>query len=218
MKPLVGKFVTSVSAGDVVSTDGLPVIALVGRSNVGKSSLINTLVRKRVARSGGKPGTTRLINLYRIATPSSNVRPFLLVDLPGYGYARGGTKTRQSFQTMTDSFFKQVIVGVPGPATGQIQLAGVLLVVDVGHPGLESDKEALAWISRQRYPAVVVATKADRISRSMRTKMAKKHLETLHQSEDVSNSESPLLVTVSTETGENMPLLWKELKRLLRLL
>ena len=71
MKSLVGKFVTSVSAGDVVSTDGLPVIALVGRSNVGKSSLINTLVRKRVARSGGKPGTTRLINLYRIATPSS---------------------------------------------------------------------------------------------------------------------------------------------------
>ena len=217
MKPLVGKFVTSVSAGDVVPTDGLPAIALVGRSNVGKSSLINTLIRKRIARSGGKPGTTRLINLYRITTSPSNIRPFLLVDLPGYGYARGGTKARQSFQTLTDSFFEQVTVGVPDSATGRIQLAGVLLVVDVRHPGLESDTEALAWISRRRYPVVVVATKADRISRSTRIKMTKRHLEALHQS-DVSDSQLPLLVTVSTETGENMSLLWKELKRLLRLL
>ena len=217
MKPLPGKFVTSVSEGGVVPTEGLPVVALVGRSNVGKSSLINTLVRKRIARSGGKPGTTRLINLYRIETPSNDVRPFLLVDLPGYGYARGGTKARESFQALTDSFFRQVTVGIPGPATGQIQLAGVLLVVDVRHPGLESDKEALTWISRQRYPVIVVATKADRISRSRRTKMAERHLEALHQS-DVSDSQLPLLVTVSTETGENMSLLWKELKRLLRLL
>ena len=117
MKPLAGKFVTSVSEGGVVPTEGLPVVALVGRSNVGKSSLINTLVRKRIARSGGKPGTTRLINLYRIATPSSNVHPFLLVDLPGYGYARGGTKARESFQALTDSFFRQATVGIPGPAT-----------------------------------------------------------------------------------------------------
>jgi GTP-binding protein len=217
MTPLAGEFVTSVSTGGVVPADGLPAIVLVGRSNVGKSSLINTLVRKRVARSGGKPGTTRLINLYRIATPSSNIRPFLLVDLPGYGYARGGTKARQSFEILTDSFFKQVTVGVPGPATGQIQLAGVSLVVDVRHPGLESDREAFAWISRQRYPVVVVATKADRISRSTRTRMTKRHLEALHQS-DVSDSELPLLVTVSTKTGENMSLLWSELKRLLRLL
>ena len=217
MKPLAGEFVTSVSDGGVVPTDGLPAIALVGRSNVGKSSLINTLIRKRVARSGAKPGTTRLINLYRITTPPSNIRPFLLVDLPGYGYARGGTKARQYFQILTDSFFKQVTVGIPKPTTGQIQLAGVILVIDVRHPGLESDKEALAWISKQRYPAVVVATKADRISRSARSRMTKRHLETLQQS-DVSDSQSPLFVTVSTETGENMSLLWSELKRLLRLL
>jgi hypothetical protein len=82
-------FVTSAAAATDLPRDGLAEIALVGRSNVGKSSLINALVRQRVARTSGAPGKTRLANLYHVSRGTGE--PFYLVDLPGYGYARGGT-------------------------------------------------------------------------------------------------------------------------------
>src|SRR5580765_2131211 len=79
---------------------------MVGRSNVGKSSLINALVRQRVARTSAAPGKTRLANIYRVARGSS--RSFYLVDLPGYGYARGGERSAREFEELTRAFFGQV--------------------------------------------------------------------------------------------------------------
>ena len=78
----------SAAAAEDLPRDGTPEIAMVGRSNVGKSSLINALVRQRVARTSAAPGKTRLANIYRVARGAS--APLYLVDLPGYGYARGG--------------------------------------------------------------------------------------------------------------------------------
>ena len=228
MRPVSAEFVTSVAAGGQVPAAGLPVVALVGRSNVGKSSLINALVKRRIARSGSKPGTTRLINVYRVPTPPSGIRPFLLVDLPGYGYARGGTQARQTFDTLTSDFFNQVTVGTRTPGTPGVRLAGVLLVVDIRHPGLKSDLAALAWSIERQYPVVVVATKADRISRAASARASEAHLraiarpDTPTEAPDIKDPVTDLppvpMVTVSAETGENVGKVWSKLKEMIRLL
>lgn len=210
MKPISAEFVTSV-AGGVVPAAGLPIVALVGRSNVGKSSLINALVKRRIARSGGKPGTTRLVNVYRVATPPRAIKPFLFVDLPGYGYARGGGRSRQEFDTLTRSFFDQMTIATPESQAGCTVLAGVLLVVDVRHPGLESDVTALRWTQEQGYPAVVVATKTDRLSRTAAARQSRAHLKALADA----GAASVPLVTVSTATGDNLGQVWTRLKELL---
>src|SRR5437762_10552424 len=88
-------FVRSAASVDDLRRDGLAEIAFVGRSNVGKSSLINALVRQRLARTSAAPGKTRLVNVYRIARGAA--APFYLVDLPGYGYARGGHRAAEEF-------------------------------------------------------------------------------------------------------------------------
>src|SRR5437764_9516537 len=96
-------FVRSAASVDDLPRDGAAELALVGRSNVGKSSLINALVRQRMARSSAAPGKTRLANVYRVARGTA--QPFYLVDLPGYGYARGGAAAAREFEALTASLF-----------------------------------------------------------------------------------------------------------------
>ncbi|MYD70976.1 MAG: ribosome biogenesis GTP-binding protein YsxC [Acidobacteria bacterium] len=169
MKILDAAFVTSVPADGRLPPDCGPTVALVGRSNVGKSSLINTLTGRRIARAGQKPGTTRLANLYALHTSEPGGKPqrVTLADLPGYGYARGGGNARRQFDELTRTFFSQL--ARPDTAdrpVGTAWLAGALLVVDARHPGLDSDRDALAWLEDIGSPITVVATKIDRLSRS----------------------------------------------------
>ena len=122
-------------------TDGRPEIALVGRSNVGKSSLINALVRRVVARTSASPGKTRQVNVYRM-TPAGG-SPFYLMDLPGYGHTSGGKQAQREFGALTALYFGSRTS--PGDTRNHSRsdfvspLCAVVLAVDARHPGLAGD-------------------------------------------------------------------------------
>ena len=180
------EFVTSAAGAGDFPRDRLPEVALVGRSNVGKSSLINALVRRKVARTSAAPGKTRLANFYRVQRGTA--RALYLVDLPGYGYARGGDPAAREFNRLAEAYFARESAEI-----------GVLLLVDMRHPGLESDLEAWGWLRSQPRPAAVVGTKVDKLTRGERVRHSR-DLESLY---DV-----PVLLT-SAETGEGLDELWK---------
>jgi GTP-binding protein len=187
-------FVTSAASASDLPRGGFAEIVLVGRSNVGKSSLINALVRQKLARTSAEPGKTRLANVYRIARGSAPA--IHLVDLPGYGYARGlraggkGLTEPPTFDAIAQTVFARK------PAA--------LLLVDSRHPGLESDRAAWEWVSGAASVGAVVATKIDKLARGER-------IRALRQLESVFDA---VVVPVSAATGEGMDELWNLIDRL----
>jgi GTP-binding protein len=206
VKPRAVEFVRSaVSAADL-PRDLAPQLALVGRSNVGKSSLINALTRSRVARTAAAAGKTRELNLYAVELDHRDLRRLYLVDLPGYGYARGGDASAAMFAGLTSMYF-----GRPAPASGPpgddagYGPSGALLVVDARHPGLAQDLNAWAWLSRQSLAIAVVAAKIDKLSRAER-------MRALHVWETSLNAQ---VTPVSAATGEGLENLWTRIVSLL---
>ena len=188
------EFVTSAAGARDFPRDRLAELALVGRSNVGKSSLINALVGKSLARTSAAPGKTRLANFYRVQRGTS--RPLYLVDLPGYGYARGGDRTAREFNRLAEAYFARAVD----------QPIGVLLLVDSRHPGLESDLDAWAWARSLPCPSAVIGTKVDKLTRALRTR---------HAREFESLFEQPVPL-VSAMDGEGLDALWKMIASLPR--
>ncbi|MGI5912701.1 MAG: ribosome biogenesis GTP-binding protein YihA/YsxC [Syntrophomonadaceae bacterium] len=141
-------------AWNKLPTENQPEIALVGRSNVGKSSLINKIVnRKNLAKSSSIPGKTRTINFYLI----NNY--FNIVDLPGYGYARVAKAEQQKWGNIIENYLKN-----------RKQLRGVIHLIDIRHEPSEKDILMKDWLNHYEIPILIVATKADKISRSSRHK------------------------------------------------
>jgi GTP-binding protein len=139
---------------DQYPQNGLPEIALVGRSNVGKSSLINKLInRKNLARTSSQPGKTRTQNFYRIN------ELFYLVDLPGYGYAKASQDLRRQWGKMIEKYLLE-----------RKELQGVIQLIDIRHPPTEDDCYMQDWLAHHNFHRIVVATKADKISRGNRQK------------------------------------------------
>ena len=135
----------------------LPEIALAGRSNVGKSSLINCLVnRKSLARTSGTPGKTQTINYYLIN------KEFYLVDLPGYGYARASKDAQAAWAELIERYFQ---------TTQSLTKIGQL--VDLRHKPSKDDLQMYDWILAMGLPAIVIATKADKLKRSQLAGAAK---------------------------------------------
>jgi GTP-binding protein len=213
---IAATFVTSAATASGLPRDGLAEIAMVGRSNVGKSSLINALVSQRVARTSAAPGKTRLANVYRVARGGGG--PFYLVDLPGYGYARGGRGAAQEFEELARAYFsREGRVGRVGKNTellrdppdlpdplDTVPVLGALLLVDARHPGLASDLEAWRWLTTTVEGCAVVATKIDKLSRAERLRALKTNDAAF---------EDPVL-PVSASTGEGLDELWKLIERL----
>jgi GTP-binding protein len=158
-------FVLSAASAPDFPTTGLPEIAMVGRSNVGKSTLINALVKQKIARTSAAPGKTRLANYYLIEDK------FYLVDLPGYGYARGGPASAETFELLTQQYFD------PDVRPGR-RLGGVLHLIDGRHPGLDADQAAHRWLVRTEAAVAVVATKMDKLNRGERVQNLKLLAET----------------------------------------
>ncbi len=144
------EFVTSVADLKRLPKDGLPQIAFAGRSNVGKSSLLNTLCnRKKLALVSSTPGKTRLINFFRV---NNN---FYFVDLPGYGYAKVSKMMQESWKRLIESYLQS------SPA-----LCGVVVLTDIRLPVQPGDAQLIEVLSAQGMPLIVVGTKADKLSKS----------------------------------------------------
>jgi GTP-binding protein len=206
------QFVTSAAGAGDFPRDRLPEVALIGRSNVGKSTLINALARSVLARTSAAPGKTRLANFYRVRRGSGP--ELYLVDLPGYGYARGGNATSKEFNRLTEAYFARArgagrtdahgLAGNSPAADVQEKDIAALLLVDARHPGLESDLDAWEWLKTQPCPRGVVGTKVDKLTRAERMRNTRQ-LESLF---DV-----PALL-VSAQDGEGLEELWKLIARL----
>lgn len=149
MKINTAEFIISNSDVSKCPLERLPEYAFIGRSNVGKSSLINMLTNhKNLAKTSGKPGKTQLINHFKI---NSN---WFLVDLPGYGYARVSKKTKEVFQKFITDYFEK-----------REQLVCAFVLIDIRHEAQKIDLEFINYLGEIEVPFCIIFTKADKISR-----------------------------------------------------
>ena len=170
-------------------TDGIPEIALVGRSNVGKSSLTNALLNRRnFARTSSTPGKTRTINFYLIN------KEFFFVDLPGYGYAKVAKSEKDKWGQVMERYLQD-----------RDELCAIFLLVDIRHEPTADDKMMYDWIKYYGYDCVVVATKADKISRGQYLK----HLSVIRKKLQLEKDEKIIPVSSSKKTG--IEELWSEI-------
>lgn len=168
-----------------------PEIALAGRSNVGKSSLINRLInRKNLARTSAKPGKTQTLNYYHIN------KEFYFVDLPGYGFARVPKSVKDQWSKFVEQYLSK-----------RQQLQVVLQLVDLRHPPSKEDIAMFDWLGHFDIPRIVVATKADKVSRGQ----WQKHLKIIREDMKVPKDDVPLIL-FSSETGLGKEELWELLE------
>lgn len=169
----------------------LPEIAFAGRSNVGKSSLVNRLLRRRIARVSRTPGRTKTVNFYKV-----NDR-FVLADLPGYGFARAARQERHSWYRMVRSYL-----------TDSPQLRGVVLLLDVRHDPTRDDLEFMEFLAEAGLPVLIAVTKVDKVSSEDTARRLQGLSETLDVGEDQ-------LLAVSSRTGRGIPELERAIATLL---
>jgi GTP-binding protein len=193
MKITSAKCVVSAVGPDQYPKGGYPEIAFAGRSNVGKSSLINSLCSKHgLARTSGQPGKTQTINFFEI-----NERMYL-VDLPGYGYAEASKGKRREWGEFITEYLKN-----------SKRLALIIHLIDLRHEPMKNDIEAANWLLRLNIPYIIVGTKADKIVRGKRAAHTSAIRKGLNLPAHVPS------IAFSSETGEGRDELWRHVRDVL---
>lgn len=171
-----------------------PEIALAGRSNVGKSSLVNALVnRKNLARVGSTPGKTRVINFYNINDS------LMIADLPGYGYAKVSLAERENWGKLCETYLNT-----------RKQLKAIILLVDIRHEPSPDDRVMLGYVRESGRKFVVVANKADKVGRSE----IKKHMDNIRSALGLDEGVEVLPFSAIKKTG--VEALWQKIEEILR--
>lgn len=155
------KYITSAVKPEQYPVTGLPEIAFIGRSNVGKSSLINSLTRNNhLAKTSGTPGKTRTINFFAVQAKGSSeevlYRDFMLVDLPGYGYAKASKSDKKNWSSFIELYI-----------TKSEKLIKIYQLIDVRHNLMQNDRECFTWLCGLGVDVDIVFTKADKLSQSV---------------------------------------------------
>lgn len=182
MKIKSAEFVISNSEVSKCPDTKLPEYAFIGRSNVGKSSLINMLVnRKDLAKTSGRPGKTQLINHFLIN------KTWHLVDLPGYGYARVSKSVKKTFQKFITAYFEK-----------REQMLCAFVLVDIRHEPQSIDLEFMEWLGQHQIPFCIIFTKADKV----KPKALERHIEEYKQEMLQTWEEMPQYFVTSSTTGK----------------
>jgi GTP-binding protein len=188
---ITAEYVTSIARLDQMPSESLPEIALTGRSNVGKSSLINTLVGKPdLARTSSTPGRTQTLNYYRITPDEKIGKPFYLVDMPGYGFAQVSKGSRAQWLDLIDEYLNSRSV-----------LRCVMQIIDLRHTPQPLDQNMAQWLHDNEHNFVVVGTKADKIAKTKVGSM-------LTQAAKALSIDSKDAVAFSAQTGLGRDQLW----------
>jgi GTP-binding protein len=186
MRVQTAEFLLSAGRADQFPAGGRPEVAFAGRSNVGKSSLINRLLARRaLARTSSTPGRTRTINFYEVNGA------VLFVDLPGYGYAKVSRDVQESWWALVESY-----------VADRVPLRGVVHLTDARHPPTEQDRELQEFLTAVRVPCIHVLTKGDKVPRGLRAAAQRTAREVLGPA-------SPDAIMFSAETGEGAAELWR---------
>ncbi|MBI4641913.1 MAG: YihA family ribosome biogenesis GTP-binding protein [Candidatus Tectomicrobia bacterium] len=189
MKIISAEFVKSALNFSQYPKMQLPEIAFIGRSNVGKSSLINTLVnRKGLAKTSAIPGKTQMLNFFQIN------RSLLFVDFPGYGYAKVPFEIKRGWKGMIETYLQK-----------RDQLAGVVHLVDFRHPPSPDDQGVRDWLRVRNISSIVVATKSDKVAKSQRKSQQEMIMRILELGE-------ASLIIFSVKNGEGKRDLWNAIR------
>lgn len=199
MKILVAEFIKSCVDPEQFPTADRPAIAFVGRSNVGKSSLINSLLNRRdLAKVSRTPGKTRAVNLYRVSTTDQILREFYLVDLPGYGFAKVSQSMRAQWRPLIEAYL-----------TSRSGLVGVVLLVE-SRVVTAQDRQTLLWLHAIGRAPLVVATKVDKLRFGERAGALREANRALGL------SEGKEVIPYSSVTGEGKQQLWSALRAMIK--
>ena len=192
MRARSATFITSATGPAGFPAEGPPEIAFAGRSNVGKSSLLNTVVGVAgLARTSATPGRTRLLNFFRVVAPDG--APLHFVDLPGYGYAKVPREMRASWRPMVEAY-----------VTKRTTLALMVVIVDARRGPEDEEAELLDWLDEIDKPALVVLTKADKLPKNKRLPAAAQARRSLGLARD------PILFSATSKEG--IDALWKKIQ------